>query len=61
MVLNVNDQRSYHVVIEAAIQGSNVTYQQSYQLHEQQYWYPNLPDPSVPVLPETNNLYTKAL
>lgn len=65
MKLVANNQRSYDVVIEAAIEGSvlaaggEVKVSQKFLLQEQQYWYPTLPDPAVPVNPETNNLYTR--
>lgn len=61
LIMRVNDQRSYRVTIEVSIEKTEVQFSQVYQLHEQQYWYPTLPDPNTPVFPETNNLYLRNL
>ena len=61
MALRVNDQRSYRVHIDCTIEGTDVHNEQTFQLHEQQYWYPNTPDPSAVIPPETHNLYPGGL
>jgi hypothetical protein len=61
MSLRVNDQRSYRVHIDYGIEGTTVRHEQTYQLHEQQYWYPTTPDPSAIIPPETHGLYPRSL
>lgn len=63
--LVANDQRSYDVTIDCELEGATLAngehlkVHQTYLLHEQQYWYPTLPDPNIPVPPETHNLYAR--
>jgi len=56
-VLKVNDQRSYHIKLTLALEGTPITIEQEYHLHEQQYWYPNTLDLNTPSPLEAFGLY----